>query len=53
MESMEEKIGCVARARRQQQALEQIFAAAAALLEQPQAKPLAEAILAAAATIKE
>lgn len=53
MESMEEKIGCVARARRQQQALEQISAAAAALLEQPQAKPLAEAILAAAATIKE
>ena len=53
MESMEEKIGCVARARRQQKALEIITEAAAALSAMPQAKELAARILSAAETIKE
>ena len=53
MEAMEAKIGCVARARRQQKALEIITEAAAALSAMPQAKELAARILSAAETIKE
>lgn len=50
---MEEKTGCVARARRQQQALQTICQAAQALLEFPEARPLAQTILAAADGMKE
>ena len=53
MEAMEAKIGCVARARRQQKALDVITEAAAALSSMPQAKELAARILSAAETIKE
>lgn len=53
MEAMEAKIGCVARTRRQQQALEVITEAARALLSLPQARAQAEIILSAAETIKE
>ena len=50
---MEEKLGCVARARHQQQALDKIVRAAAALRAVPQAEDLADTILAAAQEIKE
>ena len=53
LEDMEEKIGCLARARRQQQALARIVRAAQALRAVPQAGDLAEVILAAAEEIKE
>ncbi len=50
---MEEKTGCVARARRQQQALQTICQAAQALLEVPEARSLAQTILSAANGMKE
>ena len=53
LEEMEEKLGCVARARHQQQALDKIVRAAAALRAVPQAEDLADTILAAAQEIKE
>ena len=53
LEELEEKLGCVARARRQQQALDKIVRAAAALRAVPQAEDLADTILAAAQEIKE
>ena len=49
----EQKLGCVARAERQQQALQTICRAAEALQKIPQAKDLAETILAAAMDLKE
>ena len=51
--AMEEKTGCVARARAQQKSLETICRAAEQLLELPEAKNLAETILRAAADMKE
>ena len=53
LEEMEEKLGCVARARHQQQAPDKIVRAAAALRAVPQAEDLADTILAAAQEIKE
>jgi len=49
----EQKLGCVARANRQQQALNAICRAAEALAEFPQARELAQTILAAAGEMKE
>ena len=51
--NMEEKTGCIARARAVQVALARITAAAQGLLEIPQAAPAAREILDAAAQIKE
>ncbi len=50
---MEEKLGCLARSRAQQQALLTVCQAAEALLAQPEARPYAEIILNAAQSIKE
>ena len=51
--SMEEKTGCVARARAQQQSLETITRAARQLKDLPGAEALAEEILQAVSTMKE
>ena len=51
--AMEEKTGCVARARTQQKALESICRAAEQLLTVPGAEALAQDILKAAAQMKE
>lgn len=50
---MEEKTGCIARARRTQQALDEITAAAQTLRSVPGAEAAAQAILSAAEEIKE
>ena len=50
---LEQKLGCMARAQRQQQALQTICQAAEALRSVPQAGELAETILAAAEDLKE
>ena len=50
---LEEKLGCMARANRQQQILQTICKAAEDLQKIPQAKDLAETILAAATDLKE
>lgn len=53
LRTMEEKTGCIARARAVQAALSSITDAAQALLGQPQTAALAQKILDAAAQIKE
>ena len=50
---LEQKLGCVARAKRQQQALQTICRAAGALEAIPQARELAHTILTAAEDMKE
>ena len=50
---LEQKLGCVARAKRQQQALQTICRAAGALEAIPQARELAKTILTAAEDMKE
>ena len=50
---LEEKLGCIARLRAQQQALATIRQAAEALLAQPEARSLAETILNSVQSIKE
>ena len=50
---LEQNLGCLARQRRQQQALEQIRAAAESLLEQPESRTLANTILDAVRELKE
>ena len=53
LSNMEQKTGCIERSLRTQAALQDIIAAANALQSLPQAKELAEQILAAADLIKE
>lgn len=50
---LEQKLGCVARARKQKCAMKTIRQAAEALVQIPQAEELARAILAAAESVKE
>lgn len=53
LRNVEEKTGCIARARRTQAAVEEICSAAEALRQLPQAAALAERIISAAEQIKE
>ena len=50
---LEQKLGCVARARKQKRAMKTIRQAAETLLQVPQTEELARAILAAAESVKE